>query len=349
VQAAGSAANRTRLVENAIEGKIRDAAERSVVVAGSAANRARLATNAIQNRAGDVLQAGNAVQDDVGEAVLERAANLAAGGVAAAGLERFANATRIVTNAPAAAVIADAAQQAGGVVEAVNQVDAALPNTAADVAAAVNGQGLVGEILQVVDATQPQLEEIVPAAIGAAGVAASFGAGAVSGGGGGAAPTYVSQPSVLEAPGLLPEETAPAAGPDGVGGATGEVDLVLEDLSLAAPATKIAGPAYRLKFRNQGTAAATSFHVVMLAGLGVQPTAGAPRAIVQVPALAAGEVIDVMLRLPASAINMAGADGRPRAMTHLFVALDFADAIAEVDELNNLAIVEADALETAMR
>jgi hypothetical protein len=33
----------------------------------------------------------------------------------------------------------------------------------------------------------------------------------------------------------------------------------------------------------------------------------------------------------------------------VFVSLDFADAIVEIDETNNLAIIEAIALTTAMR
>ena len=139
---------------------------------------------------------------------------------------------------------------------------------------------------------------------------------------------------------------APAASVEELKGA---VDLALEDLQLAARATTIAGPAYRLRFRNQGTAAAGAFHIVLLAGVGTQPASDAPRAVVQAPEIGAGESLEIVLRLPASAMQMVGANGQRIAMTHVFVALDFTDAIAELDELNNLAIVEAGALETALR
>ena len=54
--------------------------------------------------------------------------------------------------------------------------------------------------------------------------------------------------------------------------ATSNADLALEDMQLAAHAPAIAGPAYRLQFRNQGSAAATNFYVVLLAGVGASPT-----------------------------------------------------------------------------
>ena len=47
--------------------------------------------------------------------------------------------------------------------------------------------------------------------------------------------------------------------------ATG-IDLVLEDVTLASPATLVAGPAYTVKFRNQGTRPAGKFQVAIIAG-----------------------------------------------------------------------------------
>lgn len=126
-------------------------------------------------------------------------------------------------------------------------------------------------------------------------------------------------------------------------------DLALEDLKLAAHATAIAGPAYLLQFRNQGSAEATDFYVVLFAGVGPVPTEDAPRAVLHVASVAPGETVEAILRLPAAAMQMTDASGVRREMTHVFVSLDFTDAIAEVDEMNNLAIVEATALTTAMR
>ena len=57
---------------------------------------------------------------------------------------------------------------------------------------------------------------------------------------------------------------------------------MLEDIQLAAPATLVAGPAYTVKFRNQGTDSATKFQVAVLAGIDDKMTADAPRGVVEV-------------------------------------------------------------------
>ncbi|MBA4106143.1 MAG: hypothetical protein C0485_10315 [Pirellula sp.] len=126
-------------------------------------------------------------------------------------------------------------------------------------------------------------------------------------------------------------------------------DLVLEDMQLSAHATAIAGPAYRVQFRNQGSSAASDFYVVLLAGVGANPAEDAPRAVFHVANVAPGEAMEAILRLPAAAMQVVDANGDRTEMTHAFVSLDFTDAIAEVDETNNLAIIEVTALTTAMQ
>ncbi len=120
-------------------------------------------------------------------------------------------------------------------------------------------------------------------------------------GGGAAAPSPTAD---VAAP---PVATAAAMPPLVTEGA----DLVLENIELAAPATLVAGPAYRVKFRNQGTAAAGKFEVAVLAGLDAKLTAEAPRAVVEINSLAAGQSGEVTLRLPQSAMNMAGGTASP--------------------------------------
>jgi CARDB len=123
-------------------------------------------------------------------------------------------------------------------------------------------------------------------------------------------------------------------------------DLVVEDIQLDAPATLVAGPAYRVKFRNQGSAAATKFQVAVLAGLDAKLADDAPRAVVEVASLAAGQVGEVVLRLPQRALAMqTAAEGQPTAFTHLFIAVDLANSVAEVDETNNTAVVGRAAVE----
>jgi hypothetical protein len=136
-----------------------------------------------------------------------------------------------------------------------------------------------------------------------------------------------------------PVTTASAVSP--VAGA----DLVLEDITLAAPATLVAGPAYTVKFRNQGTAAAGKFEVAILAGFDGKLTEDAPRAVFEAASLAAGDVKEVTLRLPQKALKLPSADGTPAGFTHLFVAVDLLNTIAETDETNNTAVVERAALE----
>jgi hypothetical protein len=124
------------------------------------------------------------------------------------------------------------------------------------------------------------------------------------------------------------------------------IDLVLEDVTLAGPATLVAGPAYTVMFRNQGSADAGKFQVGIFAGFTGKLAGDAPRATMEVPALAAGEVKQVTLRLPQRAMNLTGADGKPTAFTRLFIGLDLNNTVTETDKTNNTAVVERAALET---
>jgi hypothetical protein len=124
------------------------------------------------------------------------------------------------------------------------------------------------------------------------------------------------------------------------------VDLVLEDVQYVEPATMFVGPAYRVKFRNQSRQVLGAFAVAIFAGVDGKLAESAPRAVVEVAGLAAGEASEVTLRLPAAAMKLVSSDaGRPVGFSHLFVAIDATNAIAEVDETNNLAIVDRAALE----
>src|SRR5262249_31712353 len=123
-------------------------------------------------------------------------------------------------------------------------------------------------------------------------------------------------------------------------GSDSGIDLALEDLQFAQPATLVAGPAYRVKFRNQGTQAAGKFRVGLLGAVGGKASPDAPRAAVEVPALAAGQTGEVTIRLPRSA---------SAAYSELVVAVDLDGAVSELDKDNNVALVERAQLETASR
>jgi subtilase family serine protease len=123
--------------------------------------------------------------------------------------------------------------------------------------------------------------------------------------------------------------------------------LVLEDVVLSAPANLAAGPQYTVKFRNQGTAAAGKFVVGVFAGFSAKLSDDAPRAVVEVNCLAAGESKAVTLRLPQKSLQMAGADGEQAAFTRLFVGVDVMNTVAETDETNNMAVIDRAALDAA--
>ena len=127
------------------------------------------------------------------------------------------------------------------------------------------------------------------------------------------------------------------------------VDLVLEDVHQASPATLVAGPAYEVTFRNQGTEPAGKFQVGIFAGLDGKLTKRAPRAVVEVASLAVGEVKTVTLRLPQDALQLIDADDKPVAFTHLFVAIDVKNAVPETDKTNNAAVVARADLEAAAK
>jgi hypothetical protein len=66
-----------------------------------------------------------------------------------------------------------------------------------------------------------------------------------------------------------------------------------------------------------------------------------------VATLAAGKAGEVIIRLPQSALRMSSADSKPTTFTHLFIAVDLMNTVAETDETNNTAIVEKEALESS--
>jgi hypothetical protein len=123
------------------------------------------------------------------------------------------------------------------------------------------------------------------------------------------------------------------------------IDLVLEDVKLASPATLVAGPAYTVTFRNQGTANAGKFLVSIAAGFNSTIKANDPRVKVDVPALAAGEVRKVTLRLPQKAMRVDDIGRGLAPFRYLLVAIDPTNAVTESDKTNNTAILERAALE----
>ena len=121
--------------------------------------------------------------------------------------------------------------------------------------------------------------------------------------------------------------------------ASGSVDLVLEDVHMVEQATLVAGPAYRVKFRNQGLQACGAFRVGIFASLAGQMSDEA-KAAIEVSGLAAGQVAEVTLRLPQSALKMASTSGQPAIFDRLAVMVDVDKVVVETDKNNNVAVVD---------
>ncbi len=146
----------------------------------------------------------------------------------------------------------------------------------------------------------------------------------------------VQQLAVAEAPAGVEPQVAQSA-----------ADLVLENIEQVAPATMLVGPAYRVTFRNQSEQTVGAFHVAIYAGTDGKMAADAPRAAMEIAGLQGGEVGEATLRLPAAAMKMASTNSRHSGFSHLVVAVDVTNDVAELDETNNVAIVERAALDAA--
>jgi hypothetical protein len=191
----------------------------------------------------------------------------------------------------------------------------------------VNGGGLLGAAISA-----------IPLALGASG--GGFGGGGDAGSGGyvdgGVVPAGATEPVVTqqaaEVPQLQPVDPNYQVAKPIVPEAEGNVDLVLEDVHLAAEPTKLAGPAYSVRFRNQGLANAGKFVVAAVASQDGQYNDQLPRAVLEVPGLAAGQSKDAVLRLPRGEFGF------------LILYLDAGNTVVETDKTNNAAVIERDAL-----
>jgi hypothetical protein len=75
----------------------------------------------------------------------------------------------------------------------------------------------------------------------------------------------------------------------------------------------------------------------------------APRAVIEVPGLSAGETKEMALRLPVSAMRLVSSNGQQGAFDRLLVLVDPDDAVVESDKTNNLAGIDRADLESQAR
>ena len=111
---------------------------------------------------------------------------------------------------------------------------------------------------------------------------------------------------------------------------TGSVDLVLEDVKLFEAGTLVAGPAYSVRFRNQGLESCGKFVVAAIASEDGTIAEDSPKVLLDVPPLAAGEMREVVLRMPRGEFS------------HLIVVVDATGVVGESEKTNNAATIEAE-------
>ena len=75
------------------------------------------------------------------------------------------------------------------------------------------------------------------------------------------------------------------------------VDLLVENIALASPATKVAGPAYTITVRNQGSEAAAKFNIALFASLDGKVNEQCPKAFLEVRDLAPNTSADYTIPL----------------------------------------------------
>ena len=154
---------------------------------------------------------------------------------------------------------------------------------------------------------------------------------------------------VNQVPPVVVSEVVPVSAEVPVAVGTSSADLVLEDVQYVEPATLLVGPAYRVKFRNQGLVAAGKFRVALIAAVDGQANEQSPQAMVEVAGLASGQSSEVTVRLPRTAMQLVGTSGETTAFTHLLVAADFDNLVSESDKANNVAIIDRTQLEVAAK
>lgn len=118
------------------------------------------------------------------------------------------------------------------------------------------------------------------------------------------------------------------------------VDLLVENIVLAAPATKVAGPAYTITVRNQGSEAAAKFHIGLFASLDGKVNEQVPKAFLEVRDLAPNTSGEYTIRLPKAADKMLDPESKEtKPFKHIAVAVDFFGTQPEADESNNTAML----------
>lgn len=116
-------------------------------------------------------------------------------------------------------------------------------------------------------------------------------------------------------------------------------DLQLLGVSLIADACDAGGPIYQIQLQNNSQIPVGNFRISAVGACGqIQPFS--PTAIITVPRIEAGAVLDLQIQLPLSCLSIYNPAGATVEFDTLIVAIDSFDELIECNEVNNILILK---------
>ncbi|MCC9607931.1 hypothetical protein LOC68_02615 [Blastopirellula sp. JC732] len=115
-------------------------------------------------------------------------------------------------------------------------------------------------------------------------------------------------------------------------------DLQLLGVCLVADACDTAGPIYQIQLQNNSEIPVGNFRISAVGTCGqIQPFS--PTAVITVPRIEAGAILDLQIQLPLSCLSIHNPGGAAIAFDTLIVAIDSFDELIECNETNNILIL----------
>ncbi|TWT34345.1 hypothetical protein [Blastopirellula retiformator] len=115
-------------------------------------------------------------------------------------------------------------------------------------------------------------------------------------------------------------------------------DLHLLGVCLVSDACDTAGPIYQIQLQNNSEIPVGNFRISAVAACG-QIDPFSPTAVITVPRIEAGGILDLQIQLPLSCQSLHNVAGAAVPFDTLIVAIDSFDELVECDELNNILIL----------
>jgi len=115
-------------------------------------------------------------------------------------------------------------------------------------------------------------------------------------------------------------------------------DLQLLGVCLVADACDTGGPIYQIQLQNNSEIPVGNFRISAVSACGqIQPIS--PTAVITVPRIEAGAILDLQIQLPLSCLSIHNPAGAATPFDTLIVAIDSFDELIECNEVNNILIL----------